>query len=121
MKLRHSIAWVVAGSFLFTTLAWATWWCPYKDQDNGSCGSWSIIHPPGWCYSGECIHSHVCGNVPYGDGPYLYCQTTNTACTVTLTVWGPPNCTVPKPPVQMRCTPSTAPQISGVFICPQDG
>ena len=57
----------------------AATWCPYKIEDRGKCGTWSLYHPPGYCYLGECGRKQVCGNVPSGNGPLLFCQETSVS------------------------------------------
>lgn len=95
--------------------------CPYAIRDDGACGTWSAWVPPGWCYSGECVHTLHCRTVEWyeGNGPYLYCAESNNAadCSATLEVWGPPDCTDPQPSETILCSPPTTTRLY-LVTCP---
>lgn len=119
MKRTKITSATIAATFIVVTLTGMTY-CPYSDQDNGLCGMWSAWVPPGWCYSGECIRSVTCRTIePYeGNGMYLYCTNGTVACTATLAVLGPPNCSTPQPNQTVPCSPPTTTAQVAVVLCP---
>jgi hypothetical protein len=113
---------VVVISALVVLVNVAGTWCPYEILDRGKCGTWSLYHPPGYCYVGECGKKQVCGNVLSGNGPLLYCQETSVSCEASLRVYGPDSngnpCKIYLGIQSQPCEPSITTGIGSSITCP---
>jgi hypothetical protein len=120
MKARIGQYTVIGVSLImisFTALAQVSW-CPWKVKNHGSCGSWSVINPPGYCTTGSCRDKTTCETVKFGNGPYLGCGEDSVACTALLTEYGPPACSVFIRTYTITCAPSTTQRVYATMACP---